>query len=365
MNQTVLIVEPNADGHRLFYVRLLVDAASERGLRPVVLTTGAALESSNWKVHLGDSAVEVRVPGSDLRSPKVVAAIAEEADAALVLVPDGDQFLMKTARSGGWRSPVRLRGLVMRSTAQPRRVAGQQLVLTLLKRTVLAALNTHRRLDVLHLLSALEASGREGEVVDPTVFVGDDDGARTVRQQLGVDENVHLFAVLGAIDPRKNVELVVRAATPLAGNATALLISGRWSSGTRDSITEAMQSARQAGLRVVIEDRLLDDKELDDRVLAADTIVVAHSNEGPSGLVAKAVAANSRVLASGAKSLRRDSFARPDLITWTPLDGPALTAAMLTERNRPSKQAESSGVLKKARATDGFVAPFLRGFPVG
>src|SRR4051794_13910692 len=49
-----VLVEPNGSGHRLSYVRLLVQACRERGLEPKVILSNDAMGTPEYKTHLGD-----------------------------------------------------------------------------------------------------------------------------------------------------------------------------------------------------------------------------------------------------------------------------------------------------------------------
>jgi hypothetical protein len=83
-----------------------------------------------------------------------------------------------------------------------------------------------------------------------------------------------------------------------------------------------------SGAELMIEDGMLSDESLDDAIAMSDCIIVAHTNEGPSGLLGKAAAAGTRVLAAGATTLRKDCMILGDSATWVPLDLQAMTRAV-------------------------------------
>jgi hypothetical protein len=87
-------------------------------------------------------------------------------------------------------------------------------------------------------------------------------------------------------------------------------------------------------------DRVLSDEEFDAAIVAADCIVLAYGNSGPSGVLGKAALAGTPVLAAGSKSLRREARRSAGSIRWVKLtpsrigramdalsDGPIHTAA--------------------------------------
>jgi hypothetical protein len=51
---TVLIALDDFAGHRLMYVRILVDAILSAGSRPALLTRASAPASEEYDAHLGD-----------------------------------------------------------------------------------------------------------------------------------------------------------------------------------------------------------------------------------------------------------------------------------------------------------------------
>ena len=85
----------------------------------------------------------------------------------------------------------------------------------------------------------------------------------------------------------------------------------------------------------MVKDRLLSDLELDAAIRRVDCVVLAHSNEGPSGLFGKAAAAGTRIVAAGAASLRADAGAIPEVAAWSPLDVVGLGAELDLARRKP------------------------------
>ncbi len=131
-----------------------------------------------------------------------------------------------------------------------------------------------------------------------------------LRREWDLDDSRYWFGIIGAIDERKNVSLVMAAAQGLPPGQVGLLVAGRFSDATRESLRE-FGAELPGGVRLV--DRVLTDEELDAAVAAVDCVVLAHSNEGPSGLFGKAVRAGTRILGAGAQSLRRDCEERPGM----------------------------------------------------
>lgn len=92
----------------------------------------------------------------------------------------------------------------------------------------------------------------------------------------------------------------------------------------------------EPGVSIVQADRQLSSAELDSFISIADCVVLAHSNESPSGILGKAAAAQRAILAAGASTLRRDVMQLGDGANWCPLDPVALADLMLGSLvNRP------------------------------
>ena len=107
-----------------------------------------------------------------------------------------------------------------------------------------------------------------------------------------------------------------------------LLIAGKIDPVLRPEIESAAAASVDSGRPVVIIDRILSDVELDAAVAAVNCLMLAHSNEGPSGLLGKAACGGTRVIAAGAKSLKSDIEELPELGDWTELNEESLGAAM-------------------------------------
>ncbi|WP_431797734.1 glycosyltransferase [Microbacterium kunmingense] len=179
------------------------------------------------------------------------------------------------------------------------------------------------RVAVLISATAEPAEGRVlVKVSDPVVL-----GTSNVSQTLlgDSDQARPWVAVLGAITRRKNVPIVADAVSRIPGEPqVGLVVAGKVDDEARESLEEALEAAHQRGVPTLMVDRHLTDGELDGLVYAADCVVVAHSNEGPSGLVGKAAAAGTPLALAGAESLRRDAETLRNLATWAPLNSEML-----------------------------------------
>jgi colanic acid biosynthesis glycosyl transferase WcaI len=116
---------------------------------------------------------------------------------------------------------------------------------------------------------------------------------------------------------------VARSATPPVG----LIVAGPCQPDVLDAAGPALHAIRERGVPVIVDDRVLGPVEFDAAVQAVDCLVLAHSNEGPSAVAARAGMHGIRVVAAGARSLARD-VELLGAAEWTELDPNAMADAM-------------------------------------
>lgn len=330
----VVIMEPNMDGHRFNYVRILLAACDRRGVSATVLTTAEGRAEFRGKSEgRPDPRFEILEPGSD----RLVALERTSCrlDASLVVVPDGDRLAFRLARRGRWRGRGELRILAMREFAQP----GSRPALTVLRTAARKVL--FRFVDALPgvrlfilgsaLLGDDATRGSRAtfrRVPDPIEFAPSDATRHALREEAGLDPRTFWFAAAGWLDDRKNIPLVLAALTSsasLVDRPVGLLLAGRQAESVRDAAATYEQAGRIAVARL---DRHLTSTELDSAISLADCVVLAHDNEGPSGILGKAAAAGKPVLAAGARTLRTDCERMGQPQNWVQLNPQALAGAM-------------------------------------
>ncbi|WP_433862049.1 hypothetical protein [Streptomyces sp. L7] len=323
-------MEPNQSGHRLYYVRLLAQAAVARGDEVVLALSEAASATDESGLHLSGIAESVTIVSARDFGVDAVAELSRRYDAAITVVPDGDRFAMRLARTrGGWSGQGALSVLIMREVAQPGRLS---MVVAAKSRIRTALFHRASRLPRVRL-SVLKSATWTGDSMfacapDPVSLACGDDDISELRAAWNLEDDRYWFGVLGAIFDRKNVPLVARALRAAEAQNSGLLIAGRCDPEAARAMAGPLAELTAAGAKVVVVDRLLSELELDAAVTAVDCVVLAHSNEGPSGLFGKAAAAGTRVVAAGALSLREDARHVPSLASWVPLDETALMGAM-------------------------------------
>lgn len=336
----LLIVEPNMDGHRFNYVRILAEAAVRTPGSTRLLTTEDGACAYAAKVTGAAAGLEVVVAPEPV-SLDVIAATSRRLATGRVVVPNGDAIAFEVARRLAWRGSGELRLLAMRARAQP----GGSPAVTAAKSAVRTALfvvaDRVPRVGVTVLESAIGDDARHllPRTPDPIEWAASDADAERLAVRTGLDRDTYWFAVVGALDERKNIPLVAAAVRDVADRVSTpvgLLLAGRQDERVRRSIPQL----RSGGLRLVELDEHLSEADFDAAIGLASCLVLAHSNEGPSGILGKAVLARRRVVAAGAQSLRADcERLGPGIGVWAPLNRPALSEAMLASVRTPFRGA--------------------------
>ena len=332
-----VVIEPNPTGHRLFYARLIAEAARQRGDH-VTLVLGEHPEAEEERVHLSGLQEGIAVrrgPASGL-DDLVRASHVMHSDS--VIVPDGDRTAISLALRRKWEGSGELSVLVMRETAQP----ASNALITRMK-TALRTMAFRRAAAMgrvrLRVLKSPTWSGHSafGVAVDPIRTLATPSTVEAFRSAHRITGDRYWFAVLGAISTRKNLELILDAIVGLDTNV-GLLVAGKLDQDIPLEIRHRLATLEAEG-RVVVVDRLLSDVELDSAVASVDCVVLAHSNEGPSGLLGKAAAIGTRIVAAGAKSLKNDLAAYPALGEWVALDTHTLAEALHRAASSPRPPA--------------------------
>jgi hypothetical protein len=337
----VLIWAPNPSGHRLFYARLLAEGALARG-HEVVIGMLPSIEFDKFAaIHLValDRKIVFRPVANASRSALLGATSTTGAE--LVLAPDGDALARQLLISGRWNSLAQLIVLIMRPSGQHSHL-GRALVGSFVKATARGILGMFHRVTVLTLSSAMGGNSKPGTAPDPVSFSATQDSAEQFRVLHQMGRERYWYAVVGALDARKNIDLVATALHELGAEA-GLLLAGVMSPEAESRSRTALAELSGAGVALVRINRLLTDEEIDSAVLAADCVFLAHSNEGSSGILGKAAVAGTRVIAAGARSLKIDADSTPGICEWVPLNVQALAFAAKSGLRRPNPPSAELG----------------------
>ena len=323
----VLVAERKPHGHRLSYVRLLLEAGIERGWTMSLLMPNDRVADDEVEFFLrGDFLVQTTARVTSTREWVRAVESASRESHSDVVVPDGDHFLAAVGVRGSWQGGAGLVGLVLRDPTVYRMSTPQGRLAAATKKALIHRAAGARGVTPLRLSGQAKPPG-DGWVRDPIRFSPDSASVRELRAEFGDQQ---WLGILGRIDQRKSVAEVADAAA-LVSKATrpvGLLLRGRCEPRALADAEPAFERLRQAGGRIIIDDRLCSDVELDSTVAAVDCLIVAHTNEGPSGILGKGLASGTRVVVAGARSLKPDvSLSRAGL--WSELDPRAMSAGIM------------------------------------
>ncbi|MHC1560651.1 glycosyltransferase [Actinomycetospora sp. C-140] len=292
-SRATAVVEINPFGHRLNYVRLLLEhlPPTER----LLLVPPAVADSAEFSEHLGDLDLDLVVLAAGDHTTAVPEAfdVATARGAGHLVIPEADKAVLPVLR-------VLLRGALGRSRPRRPRVTlllmrtalpggPERATLGMALKPVLVAVL--RRLPAVRVRFLTDAFGvvtaRRGfpgvrPVRDPVTRPD----VRSVDTRTGSSSRI---GVVGVISARKNVPVLVRAAVRRPD--VTVVLAGRCEPDVRDFLaTDPDAASLRAGGRLAVDDRLLDDTEFDATLRSMDAVAVLHDNDAPSGIVAEACA---------------------------------------------------------------------------
>lgn len=339
--RSVLIIEGDGTGHRFMYVQKVADEAVSNGYSTTLLTTRWATRTDEYSHFLANRTRIDCVKAERVNFHTIRAAMAK-CQPNIVIAPSGDRLVALlglvavTCPAAAFsilvlRDPT-LRGPITRPSMMTMKQFAKAAIISLVSRLPNMTVKT---------LVAAGSNPGHAQVADPASLALDESTVQSLKLELDLDPAWFWFAILGAITERKNVDTVLLAANAIIDAKIGVLLCGKIDAAVRSQI-ERIRSEHPE-LKVAVRDGFLDDKELDALVAIVDCLVIAHSNEGPSGLFAKALVSGTRIVASGAESLKRDCARHPESADWVPLRIPALSDAMRAAvmKDPPDQQLES------------------------
>jgi hypothetical protein len=349
---TTLLVEPDPSGHRFQAVANVALRAQRDGDAVVLLTSSGAVTSDAFKVYLAGVQLEAVEVYHEPYPPtaSMLEAIAERCrvdDVRTVVVMDADQTLKHW-----WRlAPRAFRGLAKRPevvffyTRYPARVPLTDPVQVKLRVTKALLTLVTRATRTLHRAAGF--AGRDdmhkGWLVkrarDPEICGSHSRDRAALRAELGLPLDRKLVGIFGLISERKNARLVFEALQE--GNLDAdLLLAGVIEPEVKAWI-EALPADERA--RVLTFDGFLDNTLLDKLIAAVDVAPIALTNNGPSGIMGKALAADVPVVSAGSRVRARELRAT-DGGELAELEPASLAAAIQRVFDRPAGAPRRSSV---------------------
>lgn len=311
---TTVLVEPDPGGHRFGLVADVARVAARSG-DVVLLTSHGAQQTEFFRTFLADAPVEVIERFDHIYPPtramaQAVAELCRERGVATVAVMDADQTLKRWwyVAAQAFRGLPRRPRVVFMLTRYPTRVEPFDARFWFLRvKAVLVALAMLTR--TLHRAGCF--AGRDDlsggwlikRLRDPAVCNAHARDRAKLRAELGLPLDRRIVGIVGLIDARKVVPLVLAAAMQSADDAD-VLAAGMFDAEVR-AWADGLPAEQRA--RLIERDKHLTNDELDQLVAASDVISVVQPYKGPSGLMGKALVAGVPVVTAGSKVRAREA----------------------------------------------------------
>ena len=292
-----IVLERSGSGHRLAYVSLL----ARHLIRDewTWATSSQASQSAEAKLHFGSLGgwSTQHIDGNIFSVTIQSLRLARRLNAVLV-IPDADMYLVALlALAPVHWGTIRCHLLVMR-TAPPRLAPSLANARIFLK---VATLRLLRKIPTCQINFLTDCFGvvtkRRGypglhpvkDPIEPPVPLGL--GCR-------VEKIYHGFSIgiFGHLTQRKNIDLILAAARSSVD--VSIVLAGKIDTETRYMLEQSTdRSLLSAQGRLHIQDELLDDSTLSSRLASVDVVAVLYDNDMPSGIMGRAIAVGTPVIA--------------------------------------------------------------------
>lgn len=346
-SQSIVFFEPDHHGHRMNYVKHLVDLAREDGREFVLASCSATFTSEELNSRLRLQRDECYDLGSwpvgnyNKWFAHVLTKAQSDYPSSTFVVLEGDKVLVSLLRA--WRGRGRdLIVLVMRVpifSMRPRELAKWGLKWTL------RLANEARGSRVLGLAPARAESSSyryRGWTAAPDP-VDIPDFKEDAVKRLAADKLV--LGIFGHVTARKQIpELLLALSNNSRREQIIVRIMGKIAGEVEDAVLAAVDRARKNGLEVEVQNRLLGDEELLSEMQACDGSIIAYASQGPSGIVALSVAVGTAIVNINNNELKRAIIAMGGTVVDVPsglseLQSPAWIEGVRTASATPRRLA--------------------------
>lgn len=312
----LLIAERLASGHRLVFVRLLVQhlRTTRRDFRLLVPEDVAqSAEFADNLEHLLRPTEVMRVPNGRW-DPHLVTRVAREMRVEEIVIPDGDAYAGQLAKSPWLWGGTPTRVLIIHDPRWERDSEGNLPRQALVKLLALGALERFpmSRVRVKYLAAASVNDPSPAYVNDPVIIERDVDQIRKAaasnRNRLQMGSEVFWVGVVGVISRYKNINLITDAiisASARSSRQIGLALLGPISAEFRDEISTLVRRLEDSGTPVVVDDRLRSNEQVNVDVASVDLVSVIYSVNCTNSTMAKAAALGVRTIAAGPPGFQR------------------------------------------------------------
>lgn len=343
---TTLLVEPHPSGHRFQAVAHLLPPAS-RSSDVVLLTSRGARDDPAYAEYLGDQDVEVHEVFDSIE-PSTAELVAEvdrwqaRGEVDRVVLMDADQALKRWFWAARRLRKPRPRVIAM-LTRYPARLTWTDRTGVLLRVSKASLVLMARLSGTLH--HAAGFAGRDdlsrGWVVrrarDPETSSARTHDRAQLRAWHDLPEGRRIIGIFGVVTARKHPHLVWQALEDADVEAD-LLLGGALSPDMAEWAAGVTSSPRR---RLILHDRYLTNRDLDELVAACDAVALIMTNNGPSGIQGKALAAGVPVVTAGSLVRAREARLTGGGVS-SDLDAESIAAAIVQVLDGPGATATGS-----------------------
>jgi len=312
---TTILVEPNPSGHRPQAVATVAVVAA-RTSDVLVLTSRGASEDPRFEENVGPLGLRVEERFDQVIPPtreiaREIAAVCQAEDVDRVVVLDADQALKRWWYDAPRELGIRRRGrprVMFMLTRYPAKLKLTDWIgwrLRLPKAALALAAMASGSLHQVAGYAGLDDMTR-GWIVkrtrDPAPCSAHSRDRAAHREELGLPADRRLVGIFGGISERKHPHVIWEAMQRRRIDAD-LVLAGGLSPGVTEWVDSVGPSAHG---RIIVRDGVLSNEVLDKTLAAVDVIPLVMTNNGPSGIMGKALAAHVPVVTAGSEVRARE-----------------------------------------------------------
>jgi glycosyltransferase involved in cell wall biosynthesis len=302
----VVIIEPVCVGHRFYFVRLLAEAAARLGRSAVLVSHHDSVPSDEWRVHLAaiPSLRVVTLKSRDFRGIRLLRLLHRlRRPGNPVIVPRADRHVLVVLLSqllARALSPRRhgygeLRCLLLRPDLRPGR---RQSVKAWACRALTLLGEPPLLLDDVVIRGRLRGSLAGAWVADPVGLPLVQVTRHEARASLGLNPNGTTIGLVGVLNARKSVRLVLDTWLSLTAEFRLLLV-GRTDADTHRLLTDERFREHLDSGRIRLVEGHVSDATLQLSIRASDVILLPYRSTGSSGLLGQTIRLGTPVVAAG------------------------------------------------------------------
>ncbi|HJQ43681.1 MAG TPA: hypothetical protein VJ831_11395 [Jatrophihabitantaceae bacterium] len=302
-----VIVEPDSGGHRFQYVRHVALYAGQYS-DVLLLTSFGAGATEQFRNYLADVPLKVEERFDGIYPPVeatagAIADVCRSHTVSAALVMDADQslkrwWLVAPRQLRSIKPKPRIIFLLTRYPAKLRLRDRFGWMHRIAKGSLSVAAMATRSLSRVVTLAGRDDMSK-GTLVkrvrDPAICDAHSRDRAAIRAALDLPADRRIVGIFGRASARKNVPLVATAVMRCSDDAI-LLLAGPIDADVTEWVAAQSGDVRE---RILMRDGFLPNDLLDQLVAASDVVAIAQNNNGPSGIMGKALAAGVPVLSAG------------------------------------------------------------------